>query len=393
MAKKSLLLIVPFSALPKNSGGKQRVWHTIYHLYRDHELTVWSFPANDTEVLLEKNWYKKLGITYRGFSLNSSKWFSFLRTFQPFWFSPWWNDSLITQTRSIKIGEYDHIQVEGTQLLYLGKYVPKNIPNSYVAYDVSFISFWRRLKGESNILKKIVHLWRLLEIYVYEKFYISKFDQVVTVSKTDAEFVSEYFGIKNSKVIPNGIDSVNFLPNTTGGEVIRLGYIGGFAHPPNLEAVRFILQKILPELERKNISYELLLCGEQDPRVVESLSNEYLLKKNSVRVLGFVDDLANFYGQIDLLLAPIFSGSGTRVKILESLSFARPVLTTKIGAEGLDITTAFLRIISAKKEKDPTEWCKEIVSLKGVAASQLDKRKLVANLKPFLWKNALKNTL
>lgn len=342
---------------------------------------------------MEKSWFRKIGVNYRHFSLGSHSWLSLLLKFQPFWFGPWWNKAIIMHLKSIQVGDFDHVQVEGTQLLYLAKHLPNDISNSYVAYDVSFVSFQRRLQNENNPLKRAAHTLRLFEIYLFEKFYIPLFDRVVAVSKTDSDYLSNHFGINNIKVIPNGIESLNFLQAPPKSKVIRMGYIGGFTHPPNLEAVRFAIQQILPEMENNCISYELILCGEQDPQLIDSLVQDCIIVKGNIRVLGLVQHLEEFYSRIDFLLAPIFSGSGTRIKILESLSFGRPVLTTNIGAEGLGIDSPYLKKVSSLDEKDPVAWRKGILSMKYATRTKLDERSLEADLKKFLWGNVLRHAL
>jgi len=90
----------------------------------------------------------------------------------------------------------------------------------------------------------------------------------------------------------------------------------------------------------------MYIAGKNNQNEIEELVNESkLIKKDRIINLGFVEKESNFYKKINILVAPIISGSGTRIKILESLSFGIPVITTEIGAEGLNFNKNFLVIV------------------------------------------------
>lgn len=389
--KQSLLLIEPFTALPQTSGGRTRILYTIKELNKYFNLNIWSFISNKQEENLTTSWLNNLNIPFRYFSVNLKKNFSFLKVGQPYWFSDWYNNELKMALKN-DADNFSMIQVEFSQLLYLVNYLPKSSKKVFVAHDIACVSFWRRLQNENNLLKKILHFWRMIEIYLYERKYLSKFDEIVAVSNHDAAILRSHFGIKNVKVIPNAINEVCLLAPRKKDGYINLGYIGSFDHAPNLEAVKFLLNKILPELEIKNIKHRLYLGGANSEKFVSYLIEKSPIKnKNTVEVIGYVTDLKDFYQKIDLLVAPIFAGSGTRIKILESLSFGKPVITTEIGAEGIEIVSSFFKILSKKTEKISKIWLNNIVALSKINNRQTNnKEKLKTKLSKTFWKNIFK---
>jgi len=392
MSSKKLLLIEPFTALPQNSGGRTRIFHTINELKKYFDLTVWQFTANSQELFLQENWLKKINLPYQSFSIQKKKFFSFLFTGQPYWFSDWWNKELILALKKQE-NRFDTIQIEFSQLLYLAKYLPKNNRKVFIAHDLASLSFWRRLQGEKNLIKKIVHFCRLLEVYFYERRYLPLFDLVIAMSATDKAHLVKLFHLKNVEVIENGIAQINFLPTRNENNIVNLGLIGSFSHPPNLEAFRFCSKQILPLLEKNQIKFRFYLAGENDPELVKNIANKFLKDRTQIINLGFIKELKDFYRQIDFLIAPLFAGSGTRIKILESLSFGRPVLTTKIGAEGLQIVNPFLQIIPSGKEKNVDVWSQMIQTIADSKLSQNDQNNLNKELSKLTWTSLMQKSL
>lgn len=385
MNKPRALLITPFSAIPISSGGGKRTYHTIKYLSSNYDLEVWAFINNIDKSTKEKAWLESLGVKYKYFELNANNLFSFVLHFQPYWFSPWLNTKICESLDSLN-ADLDLIQIEGTQLLYLGNKLKKNWKKSiFVAYDVSTVSFWRRLAGEKNPLKIFLHFCRLIEICLFEMFFIRKFSEVWSMSNIDADILRKKFAAKKVKVVPNGIEKVNFLSKSENKKVITFGYIGGFAHSPNLEAVSYILKVVLPALEKEQLSYQLFLAGDQDTHLIKKMANDANLPTSKITVMGHLENVESFYEKIDFLLAPIFSGSGTRIKILESLSFGKPVVTTTIGAEGIEIKSNFLSIIKNDEAKNVKSWLAAINKLIKNNHLKSDKSDLEKTLKEMNW--------
>lgn len=347
---KNLLLISAIPPQPQNSGGATRIHHTLKELSKYYQVDFVTFEESSF-----KTEPKKLGL--------------FFTKGIPYWFSPWYSQQLISHiSQLIKTNHYDIIQVEFSQLLYLAKYLPKNIKKVFTAHDISSISFYRRIfEDKPSILKIISRYLFFLQIYFYEKKYLPKFNTIITVSQKDQQTLKHCLPQKNIICLENGIDKINFLDKTP-SKIVRLGYIGSFDHTPNLNAVKYFFNQIAPLLEKDKTPYEFYLAGKNDPEFV---------KKTFPKIidLGQVKKTSDFYQKIDCLVTPIFSGSGSRIKILESLSFGVPVISSPIGAEGINIKSDYLQIA-----KTPFGYIQSIQKI-----HQLNNDQLSQQLTPLLW--------
>jgi len=145
----------------------------------------------------------------------------------------------------------------------------------------------------------------------------------------------------------------------------RILFIGLMAYPPNTEAAQLICNSIAPQ----NPDLDFLIIGKNPPKVVYP---------ENVRFLGYVDDVIPVMAGADICLAPIRSGSGTRIKILEYMAMGKPVISTSKGAEGIECTNGLNIIIEDSIEKYP-EIIRELLdNEKKRAALGREARKLIS---------------
>jgi len=360
---KNILLIEPFCPIPTDSGGKVRILNTIKYLSQKYKISILSFFQNENE----KPALSKLVVNSTFVKLGPKNNFSPI----PYWFSDWYSKEVKKHLQLTDFSNFESVIVEFSQLLYIVDFLPTTVNTIFVSHDVSTVSYWRRLH-EVSLFKKIIHLIRFVQIYLYERKYLPKYKTVVAVSDIDAKILKKLFNLNNIVVVPNGIESVNFINKTTNSPP-TLGYLGSTSHSPNKKAIDFIVSHISP-LTSSNI----IIAGSND-------SLQFSEKQN-VQFKGFIPNTKDFYQQIDILVAPIFSGSGSRIKILESLSYGIPVITTTIGAEGLDINSPYLFIV--KEPDKPENWITAINSIySNINANSTSKLK--NQLSKYLWSTTL----
>jgi len=127
--------------------------------------------------------------------------------------------------------------------------------------------------------------------------------------------------------------------------------------------------------------------------VKKIILSSQLKNKTKIINLGYVKKSKDFYQQIDCLLAPLFVGSGTRIKILESLSFARPVISTQIGAEGIQLRNPLLNLLSKQQSKNGQEWLRVIKQLSPFAPNPQDLQLLKEQLAEYTWQKQLTKSI
>jgi glycosyltransferase involved in cell wall biosynthesis len=108
-------------------------------------------------------------------------------------------------------------------------------------------------------------------------------------------------------------------------------FIGNYVYPPNVEAADFLVREVWPRVQTRHPDARLLIAGSYTERI-PALAG----RPAGVEVLGFVDDLAGLYQRTRVVCCPIRVAGGTRVKIVEAAAFGKPVVSTTVGAEGLD---------------------------------------------------------
>jgi glycosyltransferase involved in cell wall biosynthesis len=131
------------------------------------------------------------------------------------------------------------------------------------------------------------------------------------------------------EVIPNAVE---LQEETEVAHDRRVLFIGSFAYEPNIVAADYLVTEIWPRVLSAVPDALLLIAGAKPERIPG-----YSRNPPGVKFLGFVDDLKKLYEEVMVVACPVFSGGGTRVKILEAAAFGRPVVSTTIGAEGLGL--------------------------------------------------------
>ena len=211
----------------------------------------------------------------------------------------------------------------------------------------------RRLKAEARMLKR-----RELTEY-------ADYDAVVTVSDPDRRALLDGWGEQRSEtarppvfVAPNGVDTQWFASVGAAGREGVAAFVGSLAHPPNRGAVHLLSTSIVPRMGSD--LGELLLAGAGTDR----------FRTPPMVGLGRVDDIRTVYERASITLAPIRWGSGTRIKIIESLACGRPVVAFPEAAEGLDQLVASGAVLVAQDDQEFAEMATRLLG-DPASASQL----------------------
>ncbi len=208
-------------------------------------------------------------------------------------------------------------------------------------------------------LKHTGFLRKALETF-QEKLAYKYADLLLTVSESEKQCLISY-GVSSSKigVIPNGVDTKKFanLPpknpeilkefGLTGLPVVI--FVGNNAYLPNRQAVQLISTKIAPLVSNYIPAAKFLIVG----------ASPNSIRLPNLTFTGVVKDVLDFLALSDVAVAPLYSGTGTKLKILEYLSCGLPVVSTKLGAEGICVTDGK----NIYLEDDPTQFAERVVKL------------------------------
>jgi O-antigen biosynthesis protein len=127
-----------------------------------------------------------------------------------------------------------------------------------------------------------------------------------------------------------GIDATRYQPRYTGREPSSMLFLGSFRHQPNLEALEWFSQRVLPRVLERRPEARLVIVG-ADPPPRHSLPDS----AGAIDLVGYVEEVREPLARYAVFLCPVLSGSGVRVKLLEAFAAGMPVVSTRLGAEGL----------------------------------------------------------
>jgi polysaccharide biosynthesis protein PslH len=195
-------------------------------------------------------------------------------------------------------------------------------------HNVEF-NLWERLaSNQGNGFKKF-YLNKLAKTLQKEELeLLNKVDGVMCITDSDKKLLLSNGINKPLITVPVSIETVDSEPNY---EIAQFYHLGTMNWEPNIEAVHHLIYEIFPKIKAKRPYAKLCIAGSN---MTNKMKN---LKIDGVEFIGFVPSIPQFLNQAGILLSPIQSGSGVRVKLLESMGSGIPIVTTELGKEGINI--------------------------------------------------------
>lgn len=189
---------------------------------------------------------------------------------------------------------------------------------------------------EPAVKFKLFYRW--MQMLRYETWMPRKFNRVVTMTNPDAEYLRSYLPGLNIRAIPIGIDPGEFSPAVEDpSRPLEILFVGNFRHSPNVEAAEFLIEHIAPRFP----AIQFTIPGSHVPDGFKTHTTE------NVVLPGYIPDTRVLYSRPNtIVVAPLFSGTGQRVKLLEAFSMACPVVTTSIGAMGFPLRDGIEALIA-----------------------------------------------
>lgn len=233
--------------------------------------------------------------------------------------------------RQIFTRQIDVLQLEYTPLgQYNGRF--HRLASILFEHDVYFQSIARRLPYMTNAIEKLQARWEYLRALRFELRLLPHLDRVQVCTPDGAAYLLSFLpGLKGRIDDDNraGIDTARYACRTTGREPFTLLFLGSFRHPPNQEALNWFLAEVFQKVRVAEPRVKLIVIG-SDPPPRHSLPED-----DAIELVGFVEDVREALSRYSIFICPILSGSGIRVKLLEAFAAGIPVVSTRIGAEGL----------------------------------------------------------
>ena len=258
--------------------------------------------------------------------------------------------------RQLLTQEIDVLQLEYLQLgQYTGEY--GRIATFLFEHDVYFQSVGRQLPFMRGALRRVSATYEYLRGLRYELKLLPHFDRVQVCSTENEDYVKGFLpdgGARLDAHYRAGIDVTQYACHTGARTPKTMLFLGSFRHAPNAEALDWLVQHVMPLVLREEPEAKLLVIG-SDPPPRYSLPDF----GDAIELRGYVDDIHGPMREAAVFLCPIRSGSGVRVKLLESFASGIPVVSTWLGAEGIARQDGEICLLA----DEPAEFARKIVQL------------------------------
>jgi len=294
-----------------------------------------------------------------------------------------YRDALV---RLLKKETFDIVQLEG---LYLVPYIPAIRQHSRAKvvirqHNIEF-RIWERLAAKArNPLKRMYLNLLARRLKRFELAHMADYDLVLPISQEDEAFYQALGNTRPVFVHPFGIDLENIPFAPAGSEPPSLYHIGAMDWLPNQESVDWLLEKVMPLITDRLPETRLYLAGRNMPERYRQL------QQKNVVVVGEVPDAAAFEKDKSILVVPLLSGGGVRIKIFQAMAMGKAIVTTSQGLEGIealdgrevwvaDTPESFAGKIISLVER-PERVRETGIAARRLIASRYDRRQLIAAL-------------
>ena len=194
--------------------------------------------------------------------------------------------------------------------------------------DIEHLAFLRSISQPPYWRTKFLSYLKLPAIIKLERSAINLARTTFVCSERDRRYLAGFWRLPRIVVAANAIPIPAVSSKATSHNLL---FLGSFSYSPNRVAASYLITKIFPEISKQIPEARLLIAG-PNPELIP----EFELKPPNVKFTGFVDSLDSLYEKSRVVCCPILAGGGTRIKIIEAAAYAKPIVSTTIGAEGLD---------------------------------------------------------
>ena len=334
-----ILLLSPWMPWPPHDGGRIRILNTLRYLSQRHQVTLVAPSRNqrdadrvsDLQDLCEDVVTAELpnsGRAIVGRMLRGA--FQRRALIQSIHYGP----ALAAQIRQLTADRaYDIVQIEFSWFTPYLRALHEGCRARTVLtmHNVESLRFARELRSTTTGGRRLALSWDQLFAGAWEQQAVRGIDAVAVVSETERRWVEQVAPGTLVTVAPNGVDTDHFQPVASPGNG-SVVFTGAMDYPPNIDAILWFCREVWPIVRRRAPALRLEVVGRSPDARVRALNGEA-----GIRVTGEVADVRILLAQASAVVVPLRAGAGTRLKILEAMAMARPVISTRLGAEGLDV--------------------------------------------------------
>ena len=322
---------------PPNTGKRLRTYNIVKRLQEKHQITYLCYGSgeeippdcpNVRFVTLQSPIIPQSGIPFYGALLKN------IFSRNPYVVDRHYSEILSRRAASLAAkDQFDLIHCEWTP--YTENVLPLLYGMSSVlsAHNVEAQIWERYFISEQNPLKKAYIRIQWRKLLKYERLACKRYSEITAVSDADKGIFEQEYGCGNITVVSNGVDDKYFAPMNSPRDPYGMVFTGSMDWRPNQDGIHHFLKEIYPLIKKKIPRATITVVGRKPPQWLVDLAGTI----PGVNVTGTVDDVRPYIAENALYIVPLRIGGGSRLKILEAFSMKKPVLSTSIGAEGLEV--------------------------------------------------------
>jgi glycosyltransferase involved in cell wall biosynthesis len=212
-------------------------------------------------------------------------------------------------------------------------YLPQLSDAFLFQHNVETVIWRRHVQHARDPLRRAYFGMQARRMFEFERRVCRTVRHIVAVSAIDAQNMRDYFGVANISEIPTGVNIEFHAPPPSVAPYADLAFVGSMDWLANIDGVTWFVDEILPLIRRKKPDCSLAIIGRSPPPAIQQMAE----RDSRILVTGTVPDIRPYLWGSAVSIVPLRIGGGTRLKIYESMASRVPVVSTRVGAEGLEL--------------------------------------------------------
>jgi glycosyltransferase involved in cell wall biosynthesis len=367
-----ILMLSGADPTPANNGAKRRILATACHFSRGHDLTLIAFHEHENN-LWQMNEYPAM--------VSCQKYMVDLNTRQRWWTAlksccsrrsygqiKYWNHDYLNITKKVlQSHNFDCVWVHTLNMVpyieqcffQMGSLEKRSLPVIVLdQHNVDELYFRSFLFSDANIVWRLYAVCEMMKARYLQAQWYPRFDAILCVSADDLRRTTIYTDSRTRLwLAPNGVDTAVFTPTSfqpSSKPQPVLVFVGSLDVAMNQDAVRWFVRAIWPLINQRVPGVQLWIVGRDPPAEIMKFA-----ARPGIKVTGTVENVIGYLKQASVFVAPLRAGGGTKLKVLEAMAMGLPIVSTCVGAQGLDVESGRHLYVA----EDPAEFADCVVSL------------------------------
>jgi Glycosyltransferase len=258
----------------------------------------------------------------------------------------------IVETKGIDIIYIDHLHM-AIYSNFIKRQWP-NMPLIFRSQNVETTIMERFYQNQSNPFIKIYAFMQYLKMRSYESKIVEVFDKCFMLTENDSQRIKEMNPKVKEVTIPAGVDIIKYSPKPNTEEGMTILFLGSLNWLPNADGLKWFIDNVLDKVIAEIPNIKFFIVGKDPIDQVKRLHDG-----NKIIVTGYVEDERDYISKCSVFIVPLRIGGGMRIKILNAMSMGKCIVSTSIGAEGINLKNHHDIYIS----DEPETFAKDIIFL------------------------------